>query len=59
MSKITVYQKPTCTTCRQVHQALVESGADFNSDIGQAGPKAQRDLMNRVMKIQSNRRKSI
>ena len=31
MSRITVYQKPTCTTCRQVHQALVESGADFNA----------------------------
>jgi arsenate reductase (glutaredoxin) len=29
MSKITVYQKPTCTTCREVHKALVESGVDF------------------------------
>lgn len=29
MSKITVYQKPTCTTCRQVYAALKESGADF------------------------------
>jgi arsenate reductase len=27
--KIVVYQKPTCTTCRQVHTALVESGVDF------------------------------
>ena len=31
MSKITVYEKPTCTTCRQVHKALVESGVDFNA----------------------------
>ena len=31
MSEITIYQKPTCTTCRQVHAALVESGVDFNS----------------------------
>lgn len=31
MSKITVYQKPTCTTCRQVHKALVESGVDFEA----------------------------
>ena len=31
MSKITVYQKPTCTTCRQVHAALKESGVDFNA----------------------------
>ena len=29
--KITVYQKPTCTTCRQVYAALKESGVDFNS----------------------------
>ena len=27
--KITIYQKPTCTTCRQVHAALKESGVDF------------------------------
>jgi arsenate reductase len=29
--KIVIYQKPTCTTCRQVHAALVESGADFDA----------------------------
>jgi arsenate reductase (glutaredoxin) len=29
--KITVYQKPTCTTCRQVTQALLEKGVDFNA----------------------------
>ena len=27
--EIVVYQKPTCTTCRQVYQALKESGVDF------------------------------
>ena len=31
MPKITVYQKPTCTTCRQVYAALQESGVDFES----------------------------
>ncbi len=31
MSKITVYQKPTCTTCRQVYAALKESGVDFTA----------------------------
>lgn len=31
MAKITVYQKPTCTTCRQVYAALKESGVDFES----------------------------
>ena len=29
--KIVVYQKPTCTTCRQVYKALEESGVDFDS----------------------------
>src|SRR6188474_1592633 len=29
--KIVIYQKPACTTCRQVHAALVESGVDFDA----------------------------
>ena len=28
---ITIYQKPTCTTCRQVHAALKESGVNFDT----------------------------
>ncbi|MDP3920567.1 MAG: ArsC/Spx/MgsR family protein [Candidatus Omnitrophota bacterium] len=31
MSKIVVYQKPTCTTCRQVHAALTDKGVDFEA----------------------------
>ncbi|HRK62266.1 MAG TPA: arsenate reductase family protein [Candidatus Omnitrophota bacterium] len=31
MSKITIYQKPTCTTCKQVYAALKEAGVDFNA----------------------------
>ncbi|MBI3317231.1 MAG: Spx/MgsR family RNA polymerase-binding regulatory protein [Candidatus Omnitrophica bacterium] len=31
MIKITVYQKPTCTTCREVYQTLKESGVDFTA----------------------------
>ncbi len=31
MPKITIYQKPTCTTCRQVYTVLKESGVDFDS----------------------------
>lgn len=31
MSDIIVYQKPTCTTCREVYAALKESGVDFNA----------------------------
>lgn len=29
--KIIIYQKPTCTTCRQVFTALKESGAEMES----------------------------
>ena len=31
MAKITLYQKPTCTTCRQVHQVLRKSGVNFDA----------------------------
>src|SRR5215471_3558544 len=31
MPKIVVYQKPTCTTCRQVYAALKDSGVDFDA----------------------------
>ncbi len=31
MQKITVYQKPTCTTCREVYAALKESGVNFDA----------------------------
>ena len=31
MLKITIYQKPTCTTCRKVYAALKDSGVDFES----------------------------
>ena len=31
MQKIVVYQKPTCTTCRQVYNALKASGVDFDA----------------------------
>ena len=31
MSKITIYQKPTCTTCRQVYNILKEKGVDFDA----------------------------
>ena len=30
MQKITIYQKPTCTTCRQVFTALKEKGVNFD-----------------------------
>jgi arsenate reductase len=29
--RIVIFEKPTCTTCRKVHAALVESGVDFDT----------------------------
>jgi arsenate reductase len=29
--RITIYQKPTCTTCRQVYAALNDAGVDFDA----------------------------
>ena len=29
--RIVIYQKPTCATCRQVYNALKESGVDFEA----------------------------
>jgi arsenate reductase len=31
MAKVTIYQKPTCTTCRQAIQLLKDSGELFNA----------------------------
>lgn len=31
MADITIYQKPTCTTCREVNKALADKGVDFNA----------------------------
>lgn len=31
MDPIVVYQKPTCSTCREVYNALKESGVDFSA----------------------------
>jgi len=31
MAKMTIYQKPTCTTCRKVYAVLKDQGVDFDS----------------------------
>ena len=31
MDRIIIYQKPTCTTCREVYTALKEKGVDFEA----------------------------
>jgi len=31
MERLTIYQKPTCTTCRKVFELLQQSGVDFDA----------------------------
>ncbi len=51
MSQITVYQKPTCTTCKQVYAALKESGVDFNAVNYYLEPMSKAKLKELVKKM--------
>ena len=31
MAQLTVYEKPTCTTCKRLHELLTERGVDFDT----------------------------
>jgi arsenate reductase len=46
-----VYQKPTCTTCRQVHAALVESGVDFDAVNYYLDPISKKKLLELLRKM--------
>ena len=46
---ITVYQKPTCTTCRQVYAALRESGVDFK-DVNYFTDRLSKDTLKRLLR---------
>jgi len=49
--KITIYQKPTCGTCRQVYTALKESGVDFDSVDYYVEPLSEAKLKDLVKKM--------
>jgi len=49
--KIVIYQKPTCTTCRQVHAALVESGVDFDAIDYYVDPIPKKKLLDLLRKM--------
>ncbi len=49
--KITIYQKPTCTTCRQVFAALKESGVEMESVNYYIEPLSQVKLKELVKKM--------
>ena len=51
MSKIVIYQKPTCTTCREVYSILKEANVDFeavNYYIDPIPKKKLKDLLKKM-----------
>lgn len=52
LAKIVIYQKPTCTTCRQVHAALKESGVDFEAVDYYTDPIPKAKLRELLQKMQ-------
>ena len=54
--KVVVYQKPTCTTCRQVHAALKESGVDFEAVDYYVDPIPKAKLMDLLRKMRMTAR---
>jgi len=49
---ITVYQKPTCTTCRQVYDALREAQVDFEAVDYYIDPLTRPQLEELIRKMQ-------
>ena len=54
--KIVIYQKPTCTTCRQVHAALKESGVDFDAVNYYVDPIPKKKLIELLRKMKMSPR---
>lgn len=51
MSKITVYEKPTCTICRKVSKLLIENGVDFEKVNYYVEPFAKTKLQSLLKKM--------
>ncbi len=51
MQKITVYEKPTCTTCRKVSKILTEAGIDFEKVNYYIKPFSQKKLNELLKKM--------
>lgn len=49
--RIVIYQKPTCTTCREVYAALKQSGVDFESVDYYTDPISQAKLRDLLRKM--------
>jgi arsenate reductase len=51
MPRVVIYQKPTCTTCRQVYAALKESGVPLDSVDYYLEPLSKAKLKDLVRKM--------
>ncbi|OGU77144.1 MAG: arsenate reductase [Ignavibacteria bacterium RBG_16_34_14] len=51
MNKVTVYEKPTCTTCRNVAKALQEQGIDFEKVNYYIDPFSKAELKSLLKKM--------
>jgi len=51
MSKITVYEKPTCTTCRKVVKSLTENGVEFEKINYYVEPFTKKNLQSLLKKM--------
>lgn len=56
MEKITVYEKPTCTKCRQVDKILRESGADYEKIDYYVAPIPEEKLRELLQKMNMSAR---
>jgi len=51
MAEITIYQKPTCSTCKEVYQALQAAGVDFDAVDYFVAPVPKAKLKELVQKL--------
>ncbi len=52
--KITIYQKPTCTTCKEVYKILKEKNVDFNAVNYYIEPISKEKLKSLLKKMNMN-----
>jgi len=54
MEKITIYEKPTCTTCKKVNKILEEKGVDFEKVNYYIKPFTESKLRDLLKKMNMN-----
>jgi len=54
MKQLTVYEKPTCTTCRKVSKILIEKGIDFEKVNYYIEPFSKTKLKSLLKKMKMN-----